>query len=238
MTDRQVAGRSGLVDNWLEAASESSDMRVRGNAVIALVTIGGQKRMEMLARLIGQTATEVHDGLPGRPEIIRLARQEIGPLRLGEADRKLLDGILDGRDDIIPQRERETARGILQDGSLWRQRQVYRRLEPRWSLFNLELLRTIVREAVAGTVLVGIALWLITKAVYGDGLPLNDTQRASRGSLSSWPPWQVSAGSSRLDRRRPACRRAASSSMQPLSPSRAPLLQLPYFFCLKQTPAG
>lgn len=174
-------GRAELVDNWLEVASQSSDMRVRGNAVIALVTIGGQKRMEMLARLICQTAKEVREGQPGRLEIIGLTWRETRAPRLADADRKLLEGILDSRDDAMPQYERENARAILQGGNLWRQWLAHRRLEPFITLRSV--FRTIVLEAVSATLLTGAVLWLIARAIYGVGLPLDDSMATTAFAL-------------------------------------------------------
>ena len=69
------AGDSWL-DNWLEQASGAPDPRIRANTVVALIALGGRKRMAQLVRLVGRSALKAKSGDTAAAEVIRAALRE------------------------------------------------------------------------------------------------------------------------------------------------------------------
>jgi hypothetical protein len=111
MSDVQSDPRpqDGWLDTWLSEVARTDNMRLRGNAAIALATLGGPARIEEFIELVGDTAIKMKEGRSGAAEAIAVALREV---ERPDFDREALARAFEkSRNDDRP--ERQAARALL-----------------------------------------------------------------------------------------------------------------------------
>src|SRR5262249_37434374 len=153
------------LDNWLDQAIGASDPRIRSNTVVALIALGGPKRMAQLARLVGRSALKAKSGDKDAAEVVRSALRESNRSDFKERDRDTLRAALDDPAESFDIRERMAAKTLLLRPDGVAEWFALRRLRPRLALGNI--LAAATRSAVGTSIAVCGIVWGLAFFILG-----------------------------------------------------------------------
>lgn len=155
----------GWLDEVLEDAISAPSAAMRRNAVVALAAVGGAKRMEMFARLVGEEALRAKDGDPASPGILTLAIQELNDeAAFTSPDRINLTAVLNAKSGPAWVGPAKTILGRTNAFAEWIG---FKRLVPRPRFARL--IASVYRGGTLGLIALGLFVLAPLYAIYPPG---------------------------------------------------------------------